>query len=86
MRTSDEFKATPTKIPDGRRNSCGEKLPSPVENWKPNIARWQSWNREDLKHEYVVGELLKKKDEGMGTGFTEVNKEQVVVEGEVWGR
>lgn len=57
-----------------------------VESWKPNFARRQSWNREDLKREHMMGELGKNKDEGMGTGFTEVEKKQVVAEGEVWGR
>jgi len=72
------------KIPDGRRNSQGEMIPSPVESWKPNLQRRQSWNREDLKREHVLGELGKKKDD---TGFTEVmSSEEVVVEGEVWER
>jgi hypothetical protein len=65
---------TSIKIPDGRRNSQGEMIPSPVESWKPNFARRQSWNREDLKREHVLGELVKKREEGMGTGFTEQGK------------
>jgi len=49
-------------------------IPSPGESWKPNFARRQSWNREDLKREHVLGELVKKREEGMGTGFTEQGK------------
>jgi hypothetical protein len=62
------------KIPDGRRNSMGEKLPSPVETWKPNFARRQSWKMEDLKREHLMTELTKKKGEDVGAGFTEVQR------------
>ncbi|TGO44733.1 hypothetical protein BCON_0470g00060 [Botryotinia convoluta] len=48
-------------IPDGRRNSGGETLPSSVETWKPNLDRRQSWNHQDLKRLYVE-EGLKKED------------------------
>ena len=70
--SSDTFAPMQIKVPDGRRNSQGEKIPSPVETWKPNFARRQSWNREDLKREHVMSQLTKKNDEGMGAGFTEV--------------
>ena len=62
------------KAPDGRRNSQGEEIPSPVETWKPNFTRKQSWNPEDLKREHVISELVKKKDQGAGAGFTEVGR------------
>jgi len=68
---SSQSKPTEIKIPDGRRNSLGVNIPSPVESWKPNFARRQSWNKEDLKREHVMAELVKKKNEGMGMGFTE---------------
>jgi hypothetical protein len=48
-----------------------------VETWKPDLARRQSWNREDLKREHVVSQLVPKVDEveeekeGWGTGYTE---------------
>jgi hypothetical protein len=61
------------KIPDGRRNSMGETLPSPTETWKPNLARNQSWNQEDLKRKYVMTELEKDKSV-QGGGFTEVGE------------
>jgi hypothetical protein len=57
-------------IPDGRRNSQGEVLPSPTESWKPKMNRVQSWNQEDLKrkaYQVEMGECEK----GQGTGFTE---------------
>ncbi|KAB8292367.1 hypothetical protein EYC80_008104 [Monilinia laxa] len=57
-------------IPDGRRNSLGEPLHSPLETWTPNLLkRNQSWNHQDLKRLHVE-EVLKKEewrnDEGMG--------------------
>lgn len=58
-------------IPDGRKNSVGELLPSPTESWKPNFQRTQSWNQEDLKRLITQSELEKKRAEGQGTGFTE---------------
>lgn len=61
----------PMKIPDGRRNSVGENLPSPTESWTPTFTRNQSWNREDLKRQAYVVEELEKKKEGQGSGFTE---------------
>lgn len=60
----------PIRIPDGRRNSQGEILPSPTESWKPKMNRVQSWNQEDLKrkaYQVEMGECEK----GQGTGFTE---------------
>lgn len=48
-------------IPDGRRNSHGEILQSPIENWKPNLVRNQTWNPQDLKRRHVE-EGLKKED------------------------
>jgi len=48
------------QIPDGRRNSQGEVLHSPIETWKPNLlVRNQSWNHQDLKRQHVEGELKK---------------------------
>ena len=69
---SDAPQPATIKIPDGRRNSLGEKIPSPVETWKPNFERRQSWKMEDLKREHVISELKVKKDQGMG--FTEVSR------------
>ncbi|KAG0649321.1 hypothetical protein D0Z07_4364 [Hyphodiscus hymeniophilus] len=64
---------TETKVPDGRKNSVGEMLPSPVETWKPNFARRQSWKFEDLKREHVAADFTKstnEKNEALG-GFSE---------------
>lgn len=58
-------------MPDGRRNSSGEGIPSPIESWKPDFTRRQSWNREDLKREHVAAQLEGGEGEGIGTGFTE---------------
>ena len=72
--SSTETKPTEIRIPDGRKNSVGEALPSPVETWKPNFARRQSWKFEDLKREHVAAGLTKNtndKNEALG-GFTEV--------------
>jgi hypothetical protein len=58
------------RISDGRRNSQGEILASPTENWRPKMNRVQSWNQEDLKrkaYQIEMGECEK----GQGTGFTE---------------
>jgi len=67
---------------DGRRNSFGEILPSPVAEWKPTFNRVQSWNREDRKREVVLKrELLD--HEGRGGGFSEVERERVREEGYV---
>ena len=62
-------------MPDGRRNSMGEAIPSPVAEWKPNFARKQSFKMEDLKREHVASDLTMKKDkfQAMG-GFTEITK------------
>jgi len=60
----------PIRIPDGRRNSQGEILPSPTESWRPKMNRVQSWNQEDLKrkaYQVEMGECEK----GQGMGFTE---------------
>ena len=70
--SADETKPTETKVPDGRRNSAGEEIPSPVASWKPNFARQQSWNREDLKREHTAAQLGRTKEEAVGKGFTEV--------------
>jgi hypothetical protein len=64
--------STPIKIPDGRRNSQGEILPSPTESWKPNLQRTQSWNAEDLKRVYYKRDMQDgSHPQGQGTGFTE---------------
>ncbi|TEY59791.1 hypothetical protein BOTCAL_0186g00120 [Botryotinia calthae] len=62
-------------IPDGRRNSGGEALPSSAETWKPNLDRRQSWNHQDLKRLHVE-EVLKKEHwsndagaEGLGYSY-----------------
>lgn len=57
------------KIPDGRRNSQGEAIPSPTESWKPNFGRKQSWDPQEYKRKMSM-ELLKE-DSGNGSGFTE---------------
>jgi len=67
---SQPIQTQPIRIPDGRRNSLGEVLPSPTESWKPKMNRVQSWNQEDLKrkaYQTEMGECEK----GQGTGFTE---------------
>ncbi|KAJ5052278.1 uncharacterized protein L3040_002032 [Drepanopeziza brunnea f. sp. 'multigermtubi'] len=57
---------------DGRRNSQGQALPSPMETWKPSFARVQSWNREEFKRSAYVelGEIeegrIEKEGDGMG--------------------
>ena len=61
---------TAVRIPDRRRNSQGEIIPSPTETWKPNVARSQSWNQEDMKRLYYISELEKNK-KPQGGGFTE---------------
>ena len=69
---SQPYTSTETpKISDGRRNSQGEVIPSPTESWKPNFARKQSWNQEDLKRKVYMSELEAKKAKGQGMGFTE---------------
>jgi len=55
---------------DGRRNSSGEILPSPTENWKPTFNRVQSWNREDRKREIMLEREIVD-HEGRGGGFSE---------------
>ena len=47
---------SPINVPDGRRNSQGEALKSPVASWKPTFQRNQSWNQQDLKRETSKGE------------------------------
>jgi hypothetical protein len=59
---------SPIDIPDGRRNSQGEALKSPVASWKPTFERKQSWSQQDLKREVQKEEL--EKTEG-GAGFSE---------------
>jgi hypothetical protein len=59
---------SPIEIPDGRRNSQGEALKSPVASWKPSFERTQSWNQQDLKREVQKGELSKADG---AAGFTE---------------
>ncbi|ESZ93362.1 hypothetical protein SBOR_6259 [Sclerotinia borealis F-4128] len=64
--TSTSTSANPipleVSIPDGRRNSLGEALHSPIETWKPNLlVRNQSWNHQDLKRLHVE-EVLKKEE------------------------
>jgi len=70
----------PISIPDGRRNSQGEILKSPTETWKPNMARTQSWNQEDLKRRFYAGELdpaTSKALVGEEKGFTEAGADGV---------
>ncbi|KAG4026224.1 hypothetical protein MFRU_043g00280 [Monilinia fructicola] len=66
-------------IPDGRRNSLGEPLHSPLETWTPNLLkRNQSWNHQDLKRLHVEEALKKEEwrnDEGMGGYSFEENGE-----------
>ncbi|KAG4420237.1 hypothetical protein IFR04_006615 [Cadophora malorum] len=57
------------KMPDGRRNSQGEILSSPAEDWKPNFKRVQSWSREEYKRVVYSNEMVE--EPGQGTGFTE---------------
>jgi len=64
-------------MPDGRRNSKGDILPSPTATWKPNYSRKQSWNQEDFKRDMMVHDLEKtvpQKD--AGRGFTEMEAEK----------
>jgi hypothetical protein len=50
-------------------------MASPTASWQPNLARRQSWNREDLKREMMlVSELGREQQGGEGMGFTEVEK------------
>jgi len=44
-------------LKDGRKNSEGETVTSPVESWKPNLARQQSWNQQDLKRELQLSSM-----------------------------
>jgi len=43
---------------------------SPVDEWKPQFDRQQSWNTEDFKRRMSMPKMGEVK-EGMGTGFTE---------------
>lgn len=66
-------------IPDGRRNSEGETIPSPNETWCPNLNRQQSWDREDLKRQFYQYSLSgggqgRKGEVGEEKGFTEVKE------------
>lgn len=47
----------PLEIPDGRRNSQGEALKSPVATWKPSLGRVQSWDRQEMKRELQRGQV-----------------------------
>lgn len=60
-------------VPDGRRNSQGEALKSPVASWKPTFERKQSWNQQDLRREAQRAEWEKTGAEktGAATGFSE---------------
>ena len=66
---------SPVDIPDGRRNSQGEALKSPVATWKPTFERTQSWNRQDLKREVQKGEWEKGTE---SAGFSERSEERRV--------
>ena len=68
---AEEFRTQAVRIPDGRRNSLGEIIPSPTESWKPNFQRTQSWCQEDLKRQLLENEFGKQREQGQGTGFTE---------------
>jgi hypothetical protein len=67
---TEHARKTAVRIPDGRRNSQGEIIPSPTETWKPNFSRTQSWNPEDMKRQYYISELETNK-KTQGGGFTE---------------
>ncbi|CZT00599.1 uncharacterized protein RAG0_10447 [Rhynchosporium agropyri] len=58
-------------IPDGRRNSQGEALHSPTENWKPNFKRVQSFKFDDLKRDVYVKNEIMEEEPNQGAGFTE---------------
>ncbi|OWP03499.1 hypothetical protein B2J93_7517 [Marssonina coronariae] len=62
---------TSTSCTDGRRNSAGEKLTSPTENWKPSVGRVQSWDREQFKRDAYVSQGEMRVEAGEGKGFTE---------------
>lgn len=62
---------SPIAIPDKRRNSEGENLYSPNENWKPDFTRKQSWNQEDLKRKFYASTLMPSGKEVLDKGFTE---------------
>ncbi|KAI9651208.1 hypothetical protein NHQ30_001246 [Ciborinia camelliae] len=72
--------STEVSIPDGRRNSQGEALHSPIETWKPNLVRNQSWNQQDLKRLHVEEGLKKENwsnDDGVaGLGYTHGGEEE----------
>lgn len=73
-KTSPNSTSAPTFIgmPDGRRNSQGNALPSPIIDWRPDIKRKQSFKREDLKRDVYGREMKVEEDEcAQGTGFTE---------------
>jgi hypothetical protein len=59
---------SPVDVPDGRRNSQGEALKSPVASWKPTFERNQSWNQQDLRREAQKAEWEKT---GEAAGFSE---------------
>ncbi|KAK2630476.1 hypothetical protein QTJ16_001296 [Diplocarpon rosae] len=67
--------ATSSSCTDGRRNSSGENLTSPTENWKPSLGRVQSWNREDYKRGAYISQGEMRVEEGQAKGFTEVGEE-----------
>jgi hypothetical protein len=54
---------------DGRRNSQGEVLSSPIESWKPDLKRRQSFKQEDLKRTVYSAEMCD--EPGAERGFTE---------------
>jgi len=62
------------RIPDGRKNSVGEILSSPAEDWKPDFKRKQSYKQEDLKREMQMAGIVtdageaRKDGDGQGRG------------------
>lgn len=68
--TSTSRSTTSSSLKDGRKNSGGEELASPVESWKPNLNRQQSWNQQDMKRQAQLSSL-ESEEKGKG-GFSEV--------------
>jgi len=63
----------PITIADGRKTADGEEVRSPTETWRPNFARKQSWNQQDLKRELLISELGKEGPTSEAAGYTEMS-------------
>jgi hypothetical protein len=56
---------------DGRRNSHGDILASPIDSWKPDFKRTQSFKQEDLKRTVYSAEMIDGNGKAAEGGFTE---------------